>query len=92
MTHSDGKIFVAGQGFVERPQEVVAPPCDTEPQTDESAYLAQREAAHMAKIGASMDRALGRQPTDLPGLKTQRTILGDTAPARSDNRYDPLAR
>lgn len=91
MTSSPDKRYIPGKGFVDEPHEAVAPPCDTEPQTDDAAYQAQREAAQMERIGASMDRAMGRRPDSLIGVKRQRDILGEDA-TRTDNRYDALGR
>ena len=85
MTHSPGK-FVPGKGFVEQPvNEPVGP------QTDEDAYAAERMKAALEKVGASMDRKLGRTAGTLPGRRAARNILGEQW-TRGDNDYSVLDR
>ena len=57
----------------------------------EREYIAERERAQYAKIGMSMDRALGRRPPDLPGRRLARRVLGDEF-TRAESEYDVLRR
>lgn len=91
---TDAKAFVPGKGFVGAPEQapdaVNAPPfkgADNVNAFEVREYVAEREAAQLAMVAASMDRAFGRKP-DLPG----RRALGLAGPPRCDNGYDPLRR
>ena len=87
MTSSRAKVFVPGKGYV---GDAPSKSAQASEEFDGEAYFAERETAQMAKIAASMDRALGRT-ADLPGRRANR-VLGLSGPTRTSSTYDPMRR